>query len=680
MPRQAAQRTMQSDMGGRISSGAPWGRRTNHLLRAAAIAAVALVLPMAATAQAATEATPIVPTDHGLSEPAGVAVTPDGAIWVTDGIKGLCRVSGDALVEDEAGYCAPEVEVPEGQPEPGPARPTATFQMAFDADRCKPDETPDHCNFYVAEGTSAGSGVWRMHWNPSTERIDDAVQLYAAAGDNRVFGLAISPQGDVDFSSKRDNLIRRISNPHTAEAPLVPEVVGASQTEGASSLTHLGQALLIADGGTLTKIDAPGPLGGTAVSVPVTGTPADGEGISAVAADTVRGIVYAGTSTGGLTDTVLMATADGFLPDTYDEGYANVTALGIGAAGALLIAHDPSAALSPGVDTPNLAELFTRPLGDLGRPRVTFTSTPQPVQRDSAPADIAFTWAARAGATFACTLDGAPVPCPGSSFSPEESLFEGTHDFAVKADLGGWGPEAKWHFEIDQTAPEVGIDASTSREAVGGALRVNFTSDTANATFECALDGGDFRECSPAKDLAGLELGPHSFAVRAKDPAGNTSTEATWEFTSVAAPVTPWPLPVVGTVPAKAPVRIATKTPKQRILVPCVEVSPSRQRALLSLHGARAAVRFAAPRRARYAKFTLRRASGRRASASIVETLGYSRVRSSQGDVTTTLDLTRGQRRSLRDGRTGIAIAYGTCRTQVGLWQWLQNMNQEGSR
>ncbi len=671
-----------ADMGGRIPSGAPWGRRTTYLLRAAAIAAVTLVLPMAATAQAATEATPIVPTDHGLSEPAGVAVTPDGAIWVSDGIKGLCRVSGAELVEDELGYCAPEVEVPEGQPEPGPLRPTATFQMAFDAERCKPAETPEHCNFYVAEGTSARSGVWRMHWNPVTKTIDDADQLYAAPGDNRVFGLALSPQGDVDFSSKRDTLIRRIPSPHTAEAPLVPEIVGASQAEGASSLTHLGQAIVIADGGALTKIDAPGPLGGTAVSIPVAGSPAADEAVSAVAADTVRGVVYAGTSTGALTDKVLMATADGFLPDTYDEGYANVTALGMGTGGALLIAHDPSAALSPGVDTPNLAELFSRPLGELSRPQVTFTRTPQPVQRDSAPADVVFTWVARAGATFECTVDGgAPFAC-GDTWSPAESLFEGAHELKVRADHGGWGPMATWHFEIDQTAPEVSIDAGTPREAVGGALRVGFTSDTQNARFECSLDEGDFRECSPAKDLAGLALGPHTFAVRATDPAGNTSEPVSFGFTSVPVPVRPWaPVPVVGSVPAPKPSqRVAGKTAKQAVLVPCAEVSPSRDEALFRLVGTRASVRFDAPRRARYAKFTLRRAAGRRASAAIVETLGYRRVRSSAGDTTTTLALTRAQRRSLRAGRTGIAIAYGTCRTQVGLWQWLQNTNQEGSQ
>jgi hypothetical protein len=125
---------------------------------------------------------------------------------------------------------------------------------------------------------------------------------------------------------------------------------------------------------------------------------------------------------------------------------------------------------------------------------------------------------------------------------------------------------------------------------------------------------------------------------------------------------------------------VASRAPRAQISVPCVEVSPPRGRAAFSLQGRRASVRFRAPARARYAKLTLRRSSRTRASARIVETLGYAAVRGPGFRHAARISLTEGQRRAVRAGRMGLAIAYGTCRTQVGKWEWLQTTNQEGSQ
>ncbi len=268
-------------------------------------------------------------------------------------------------------------------------------------------------------------------------------------------------------------------------------------------------------------------------------------------------------------------------------------------------------------------------------------------------------------------------------------LAEGLHTFAVWATAdGNDGPPAKWFFTIDRTAPDVSIDETTSHTAVGGALRVRFSSSDSSASFECALDDGDLAPCSPAKDLAGVGLGDHTFTVRAVDAAGNPGERATWSFTAVPAPPAP-----AGVAPEQSTtaggqggssatirVLVASRKPRVEISVPCVEVSPPRGRGAFSLQASRASVRFRAPAQARYAKLTLRRSSGRRASARIVETLGYAVVRSAGTGHTTRLSLTAGQRRALRAGRMGLAIAYGTCRTQVGQWEWLQTTNQEGSR
>ena len=84
----------------------------------------------------------------------------------------------------------------------------------------------------------------------------------------------------------------------------------------------------------------------------------------------------------------------------------------------------------------------------------------------------------------------------------------------------------------------------------------------------------------------------------------------------------------------------------------------------------KARVSYDAPSKARYAKFTLRRASAGRGNAKIVETLGYARLRA-DGPYRSTVVLTRAQRRLVRAGRMRLAVAYGTCRTQVGRWQWI---------
>jgi hypothetical protein len=84
-------------------------------------------------------------------------------------------------------------------------------------------------------------------------------------------------------------------------------------------------------------------------------------------------------------------------------------------------------------------------------------------------------------------------------------------------------------FTLDTVNPQLQI---TGGPAEGGVVQsraasFNFTSSDANGvTLSCKLDGAAFGSCSGADShgLSGLSLGLHTFAVRAVDGAGNTTT------------------------------------------------------------------------------------------------------------------------------------------------------------
>jgi len=86
---------------------------------------------------------------------------------------------------------------------------------------------------------------------------------------------------------------------------------------------------------------------------------------------------------------------------------------------------------------------------------------------------------------------------------------------------------------VDKIPPDTQIDSNPSDPAASTEAAFTFSSpDDATATFECSLDGADFSACTSGQSHSGLNDGPHTFDVRAKDAAGNTDpTPASFAWT-----------------------------------------------------------------------------------------------------------------------------------------------------
>ena len=174
--------------------------------------------------------------------------------------------------------------------------------------------------------------------------------------------------------------------------------------------------------------------------------------------------------------------------------------------------------------------------------------------------DPSFTFSSEEGARFECSLDaGAYAPC--SSPYTAAPLPDGPHTFAVRAvdEAGNVDPSpAERAFTIDTTPPQTMIVSGPAGPTKDSTPSFAFSSE-AGARFECSLDGGAFSPCSSPVALGPLREGPHAFAVRAIDRAGNVDpSPATRAFTIDTKPPSlklralPWKA-------AGAPIRLALR-------------------------------------------------------------------------------------------------------------------------
>ena len=161
------------------------------------------------------------------------------------------------------------------------------------------------------------------------------------------------------------------------------------------------------------------------------------------------------------------------------------------------------------------------PVGDLpsDAPDTMITSAPAEFSRESV---ARFEFASTsASATFECSVDGAAATPCSSPFT--KSLADGSHSFSVRAaDASGNSDDtpAEHVWEIDTAAPQTSLTETPPSADNSTMVTFRFDSNERNAAFDCSLDGAAYAPCTSGS-MVGVNDGTHSFAVRARDRAGN---------------------------------------------------------------------------------------------------------------------------------------------------------------
>lgn len=163
-------------------------------------------------------------------------------------------------------------------------------------------------------------------------------------------------------------------------------------------------------------------------------------------------------------------------------------------------------------------------------PDTSITAAPPPV---TAALTYVFEFTAtQPNATFECRLDGYPLRTCSSPVTLGRGE-DGLHEFSVAARTAAGLDQtpAVAHWRIDTTPPDTTIVSGPSDKDKKSPWEFVFSSNEAEATFECSLDGAPYVSCSANTTFVKLSHQAHSLAVRARDAAGNVDpTPATWSW------------------------------------------------------------------------------------------------------------------------------------------------------
>ena len=101
----------------------------------------------------------------------------------------------------------------------------------------------------------------------------------------------------------------------------------------------------------------------------------------------------------------------------------------------------------------------------------------------------------------------------------------------------------------DTTPPDTSITSQPTDPTTSASASFSFTGtdDVGVTGYDCRLDGGSWNSCSSPASYSALSVAPHTFAVRAKDAAGNVdATPATFTWTIQPSTGGTEPAPIAG--------------------------------------------------------------------------------------------------------------------------------------
>lgn len=153
-------------------------------------------------------------------------------------------------------------------------------------------------------------------------------------------------------------------------------------------------------------------------------------------------------------------------------------------------------------------------------PETTITVAPSEFSRSSA---ATFEFSSNiSSATFECSLDAQTSVVCSSPFT--RSLGDGSHTFSVRAVDGAGNSDdtpAEHVWSIDTVAPETTITEAPPVADNSVMVRFSFSSAERNTVFDCSVDSAAYAACTSGVLFGPFSDGAHSFAVRARDRAGN---------------------------------------------------------------------------------------------------------------------------------------------------------------
>ena len=139
---------------------------------------------------------------------------------------------------------------------------------------------------------------------------------------------------------------------------------------------------------------------------------------------------------------------------------------------------------------------------------------------------------------FECRLDSALESAFATCVSPHTvfALADGEHRLDVRAvDLAGNTDTKTVVWTVTTSPPAVTFGSVPARFSPSRDARVEFTSSRTVASAECRLDAGAWAACASPVEYSGLRDGPHDFAVKITDQAGNSATAGhSWDVDTVA--------------------------------------------------------------------------------------------------------------------------------------------------